>query len=105
MKAIVYKSTGSWYNVKTAAGEVLNARMKGIFKIDDITSTNPVSVGDEVEIDVESETENTAIITEIHKRRNYINRQSPRHKQQQHIVAANLDQSLLVATLKEPRTS
>ncbi len=105
MKALVYKSTGSWYTVKDSTGKVHNARMKGIFKIDDITSTNPVSVGDEVEIDIENETENTAIITAIHDRHNYINRQSPRHKQQQHIIAANLDQSLLVATLKEPRTS
>ena len=79
--------------------------MKGVFKIDDITSTNPVSVGDEVELETENENEKTAIITEIHPRRNYINRQSPRAKHQQHIIAANLDQSLLVATLKEPKTS
>jgi ribosome biogenesis GTPase len=105
MKAIVYKSTGSWYTVKDGSGRWHNARMKGIFKIDDITSTNPVAVGDVVEIDIESETEETATITEIHQRKNYINRQSPRHKHQHHIVAANLDQSLLVATLKEPRTS
>ncbi|MBL7745492.1 MAG: ribosome small subunit-dependent GTPase A [Chitinophagaceae bacterium] len=105
MKAIVYKSTGSWYTVKDGTGKWHNARMKGIFKIDEITSTNPVAVGDEVDIDVENETEETAIITEILPRRNYINRQSPRHKHQHHIVAANLDQSLLVATLKEPRTS
>ena len=64
-----------------------------------------MAVGDEVEMEVEDETENTAIITEIHPRKNYINRQSPRHKHQHHIVASNLDQSLLVATLKEPRTS
>lgn len=82
-----------------------NARIKGIFKIDDITSTNPLAVGDEVEVDVESETENTAIITAIHPRRNYINRQSPSHKMQHHIVAANIDQSMLFATLKEPKTS
>lgn len=105
MKAIVYKSTGSWYTVKDGTGRWHNARMKGVFKIDEITSTNPVAVGDEVDIDVENETEETAIITEILSRRNYINRQSPRYKHQHHIVAANLDQSLLVATLKEPRTS
>lgn len=79
--------------------------MKGIFKIDEITSTNPVSVGDEVEIEMESEVENTGVITKIHDRKNYINRQSPRVKYQHHIVAANIDQSLLLATLKEPRTS
>ena len=105
MKALVYKSTGSWYTVKDEAGQWHNARMKGVFKIDNITSTNPVAVGDEVEVDVEDESENTAIIKEIHPRRNYINRQSPRIKHQHHIVASNLDQSLLVATVKEPRTS
>lgn len=105
MKATVYKSTGSWYIVKDEQGKIHNARIKGIFKIDGITSTNPIAVGDVVEMDVESETERTAIITAIGKRHNYINRQSPRHKKQHHIIAANLDQSLLVATLKEPRTS
>ena len=105
MRATVYKSTGSWYTVKDDTGQWHNARMKGIFKIDNITSTNPVAVGDEVEVEVEDEAENTAMITEIHSRRNYINRQSPRVKYQHIIVASNLDQSLLVATLKEPRTS
>jgi ribosome biogenesis GTPase / thiamine phosphate phosphatase len=105
MKGLVYKSTGSWYTVKDEKGKFKNARIKGVFKIDDITSTNPVSVGDEVEIETESETENTVMITKIHERRNYINRQSPRFKHQHHIVAANIDQSLLLATLKEPRTS
>ena len=105
MKAIVYRSTGSWYNIKTETGKAMSARIKGVFKIDDITSTNPIAVGDEVMIDIESESANTAIITEILPRRNYINRQSPSHKKQHHIVAANLDQSLLFATLKEPKTS
>ncbi|HZI54974.1 MAG TPA: ribosome small subunit-dependent GTPase A [Chitinophagaceae bacterium] len=105
MKAVVYKSTGIWYTVKDESGRWHNARIKGVFKIDDITSTNPVAVGDEVEINVEDETERTAIITTIHSRKNYINRQSPRIRHQHHIVASNLDQSALVATLKEPRTS
>jgi ribosome biogenesis GTPase len=105
MRALVYKSTGSWYTVKDETGKFWNARMKGIFKIDEITSTNPVSVGDEVDIEMENEIESTVVITKIHDRRNYINRQSPRFKQQHHIVAANIDQSILVATLKEPRTS
>lgn len=105
MKAVVYKSTGSWYTVKDESGKWHNARIKGVFKIDGITSTNPIAVGDVVEVDVENEKENTAIITEIGKRRNYINRQSPRAKHQHHIIAANLDQSVLVATLKEPKTS
>ncbi len=106
MKALVYKSTGSWYVVKTADGQVFNARIKGIFKMDeDITSTNPIAVGDEVEIELENELESTATITRIYERRNYINRQSPSHKMQQHIVASNLTQTLLFATLREPRTS
>lgn len=83
----------------------MSARIKGVFKIDDITSTNPIAVGDEVIIEVESESANTAMITEILPRRNYINRQSPAHKKHHHIVAANLDQSLLFATLREPKTS
>jgi len=105
MKGNVYKSTGSWYTVKDETGRFWNARMKGVFKIDEITSTNPVSVGDKVEIEEENETENTALITKIYDRINYINRQSPRAKYQQHIIAANIDLSLLLATLKEPRTS
>ena len=105
MKATVYKSTGSWYSVKDATGKFWDARMKGVMKLDDITSTNPVAVGDEVEIESQADTDNSAIIDEIHPRNNYINRQSPRHKHQHHIVASNLDQSMLVATLKEPRTS
>lgn len=105
MKAVVYKSTGSWYTVKDESGNFHSARMKGIFKIDEITSTNPVAVGDEVDIDPENEAEETAIITAIRERRNYINRQSPRLKHQHHIIAANIDQSMLVATLREPKTS
>ena len=105
MKAVVYKSTGSWYTVKDESGVFHNARMKGIFKIDEITSTNPMAVGDEVDIEPENESEVTAIITRIRDRRNYINRQSPRVKHQHHIIAANIDQSLLIATLKEPKTS
>ncbi len=105
MTGKVYKSTGSWYVVKTAEGETWNARLKGLFKLDGITSTNPLAVGDDVDFDPESELEQTAIITAIHDRRNYINRQSPSHRLQHHIVAANIDQSLLVVTLKDPRTS
>lgn len=109
MQGLVYKSTGSWYSVKDESGKTWNARMKGIFKLDDITSTNPIAVGDIVDFDPETsgvnENEGTVTITKIHDRKNYINRQSPKIKSQQHIVAANVDQSLLIATLKEPRTS
>jgi ribosome biogenesis GTPase len=105
MKATVYKSTGSWYVVKTDTGIVYNSRIKGKFKIDDITSTNPIAVGDDVEVDMENELEGSVVITKICERRNYITRQSPHNKNQHHIVAANLDQSLLFATLKDPKTS
>lgn len=91
--------------VKTADGQTWNARLKGLFKLDDITSTNPLAVGDDVGLEPEPGGDHTATITAIHDRRNHINRQSPSHRLQQHIVAANIDQSLLVVTLKEPRTS
>ncbi len=105
MKALVYKSTGSWYVVKTTGGQFLNARIKGVFKIEGISSTNPIAVGDEVLLEIENELENTATITGILDRRNYVARSSPHNKNQHHIVASNLDQSLLFATLREPRTS
>jgi ribosome biogenesis GTPase len=105
MEAIVYRSTGSWYSIKDQQGQFYNARIKGVFKLDHITSTNPIAVGDVVDFERENDADGTAMITKIHERRNQINRQSPRAKMQQHIVAANIDQSILVATLKEPRTS
>jgi len=105
MTGLVYKSTGSWYIVRDEQGQLWNARMKGVLKLDEITSTNPVAVGDSVSFEIESAASATAVIDEILPRHNYINRQSPRHKHQHHIVAANLDQTLLVATLKEPKTS
>ena len=104
MQATVYKSTGSWYFVKNEKGESFNARLKGKFKIDNISSTNPIAVGDKVTIENETDSE-SVVISEIHKRNNYINRVSPHNKNQQHIVASNLDQSLLFATIKEPKTS
>lgn len=79
--------------------------MKGIFKLDGFTSTNPIAVGDILDFEMENEGENSVMITGIHDRKNYIARQSPRHKAHKHIVAANLDQSALIATLREPRTS
>jgi ribosome biogenesis GTPase len=102
---LVYRSTGSWYSVKDAAGKFWNARMKGIFKLEGITSTNPIAVGDVVDFETENEGESSVMITKIHDRKNYINRLSPRMKHQRHIVASNIDQSLLIATIKDPRTS
>ena len=105
MKALIYKSTGSWYVAKTDNGQFVNARIKGVFKIDNITSTNPIAVGDLVTLELEEEGGNIAIITEIRERNNYIARSSPHNKKQHHIIASNLDQTLLFATIKEPRTS
>ena len=112
MKATVYKSTGSWYIVKASDGfepsgrlNTYNARLKGVFKIDGLTSTNPIAVGDKVIIEMENEGEDTVTITGIEKRKNYITRQSPANKNQHHIIASNLDQTLLFATLKDPKTS
>ncbi len=105
VEARIYKSTGSWYIAKAADGKVYNARAKGIFKIDGITSTNPIAVGDYVAMDIEDVQEESAIIKEIYDRRNYVARTSPHNKHQHHIIASNLDQSFLFATLKEPKTS
>lgn len=105
MNGIVYKSTGSWYVIKADDGAFYQARLKGKFKIKDITSTNPIAVGDEVVFEMEDEVENRTIITELLPRRNYVNRISPANKRQHHIIACNLDQSLLIATIREPRTS
>lgn len=105
MNALVYKSTGSWYVVKNEKGEFLNARIKGKFKIDNITSTNPIAVGDVVDVERQDTEEGAVIINSIDERKNYITRQSPHNKHQHHIIASNLDQSILFATLKAPKTS
>jgi ribosome biogenesis GTPase len=104
MKALVYKSTGSWYIIKNEKGEIYNARIKGKFKIDDISSTNPIAVGDWVEADIEDGDE-SIVISKIYERKNYITRQSPHNKHLHHIVAVNLGQSILLATIKDPKTS
>lgn len=105
MKARIYKSTGSWYQAKTENGKLYNARIKGVFKIDEISSTNPIAVGDEVEMEIEDVAEESAMIDHIYDRKNYVARVSPHNKRQHHIIASNLDQSILFATLKNPKTS
>lgn len=105
MKATVYKSTGSWYTVIAEDGNKYNCRIKGVFKTEGLLSTNPVAVGDVVEIEIEQLNESTATIIAIADRHNYIARSSPHHKKHHHIVASNLDQAILFATLKQPRTS
>ncbi|MBS1762438.1 MAG: ribosome small subunit-dependent GTPase A [Bacteroidetes bacterium] len=104
MKGRIYKSTGNWYRIKSEDGNFINARLKGKFKIDDITSSNPIAVGDYVEYSANDGAENI-VITEILKRENYINRISPANRNQHHIIASNLDQSLLFASFREPKTS
>jgi ribosome biogenesis GTPase len=105
MTARVYKSTGSWYVLKDASGNFVHARMKGRFKIDGFTSTNPIAVGDLVDMELESGQDTGWVIAGIHERRNYVNRVSPARRQRHHIIASNLDQSLLVVTIRDPRTS
>ena len=91
--------------VQNEEGKVLNARILGKFKIEGLTSTNPIAVGDTVTIQTENELEGSVTITEIADRRNYITRTSPANKHKHHIIASNIDQSLLFATLKDPKTS
>jgi len=105
MKARIYKSTGSWYLAKALDGKFYQARARGIFKIDGITSTNPIAVGDEVELVIEDVQEESAVIDHIYDRTNYVARVSPHNKHQHHIIASNLDQSILLATLVSPKTS
>ncbi len=106
MKGLVYKSTGSWYLVQDETGNFLDARIKGKLKIDeDISSTNPIAVGDHVVFDLEDDTGKMAIIKEVTDRHNYMVRVSPHNKHQKHIIAANVDLALLVASIADPRTS
>lgn len=105
MKARIYKSTGSWYSVKSEEGDIYKARIKGVIKLDNITSTNPIAVGDWVEYEMEDADQKSVMISDIMERNNYVARQSPHNKRQQHIIASNLDQSILLATLKSPKTS
>ena len=103
MKGLVIKNTGSWYSVKTDAGKVVECKIKGNFRLKGIRSTNPVAVGDNVEIALNSE--GTAFITHIEERRNYIIRKSQNLSKQSHILAANVDQAFLIVTVNYPQTS
>ncbi len=101
-QGLVIKNTGSWYTVRTAEGENIDSKVKGNFRLKGIRSTNPVAVGDVVDIDVNSE--GTAFITNIHDRRNYIIRKASNLSKQSHIIAANIDRAFLVVTVNYPRT-
>lgn len=104
-KALVIRSTGSWYDIRNKDGYVYQARLKGKFKIKGLKVTNPIAVGDRVQFEVEDVTENTAVILDIEPRENYIIRQSVHKTAHGHILAANVDQAVLLATLTMPRTS
>ena len=103
MKGLVIKNTGSWYSVKTDDGKVVECKIKGNFRLKGIRSTNPVAVGDNVEIALNSE--GTAFITHIEERRNYIIRKSQNLSKQSHILAANVDEAFLIVTVNYPQTS
>jgi ribosome biogenesis GTPase len=105
MRATITKSTGSWYEAKDEEGKVWQARIKGKFRLKGIKSTNPIAVGDIVEIEAENDDEDYAIINNLHERKNYIIRKSNNLSKQTHIIAANLDVAALVVTLAMPRTS
>ena len=104
MKGLVIKSTGSWYEVEDELGKLHQSRLRGIFKNKELKLTNPIAVGDFVELEIE-ENQTTALITDILPRKNYIVRKSSRKKHFSHIIAANIDQAVLFVTLKSPRTS
>lgn len=103
MRGLVIKNTGSWYTVKTDEGKIIESKVKGNFRLKGIRSTNPVAVGDRV--DIATNQEGTAFITEIEDRKNYIVRKSPNLSKQSHILAANLDQTCLLVTVNHPQTS
>ncbi|MFI2744032.1 ribosome small subunit-dependent GTPase A [Zhouia sp. PK063] len=105
MIGIVYKSTGSWYAVKTAEGKEFECRIKGKFRIQGIKSTNPVAVGDVVDFELETLGDETiGVIKHIHDRQNYIIRKSVNLSKRTHIIAANIDQVFLLVTLNNPPT-
>ena len=99
MKGLVIKNTGSWYTVQTDDGQLLECKVKGNFRLRGIRSTNPVAVGDRVCVSEGN------FITEIEDRRNYIIRKSINLSKQSHIIAANVDQALLVVTVNRPQTN
>ncbi len=102
MKGVVIKSTGSWYIVRLTDGELINARIKGKFRIQGIKTTNPIAVGDQVIMALEED--GTAVISNIEDRKNYIIRKSINLSKRSHIIAANIDQALLIVTLSQPKT-
>lgn len=104
MKGLIIKSTGSWYKVLSENDEYFDCRIKGKFRIQGITTTNPLAVGDKIDFEMEPE-QQTGVITKLYPRKNYIIRKSVNLSKQAQILAANLDQAFLIVTLASPRTS
>ena len=103
MQGLVIKNTGSWYTVKTDDGRIVDSKIKGNFRLKGIRSTSPVAVGDRVQLVTNQE--GTAFISAIDDRKNYIIRKSSNLSKQSHILAANIDQALLIVTINRPQTS
>jgi len=103
MTGVIIKSTGSWYVVRTKAHKEYLCRIRGKFRIKGIKSTNPITVGDHVDFELEENSTN-GIITDIHDRKNYIVRKSVNLSKQTHIIAANIDSAFLLVTLDHPPT-
>ena len=105
MTGLVYKSTGSWYTVKTNLGATYQCRIKGKFRLKGIKSTNPIAVGDIVDFELETNNDDeTGVIHNIHERTNYIVRKSVNLSKQTHIIASNVDQVFLLVTIDNPPT-
>ncbi len=106
MTGIVYKSTGSWYTVKSENGGFMECRIKGKFRLKGIKSTNPIAVGDVVDFDLDETSDKiTGSIHNIHERKNYIVRKSVNLSHQMHIIASNLDYVFLLITVNNPPTT
>ncbi|WP_394759897.1 ribosome small subunit-dependent GTPase A [Flavobacterium sp.] len=106
MTGIVYKSTGSWYTVKSTEGDFMECRIKGKFRMKGIKSTNPIAVGDVVDYDLDDSSDVvTGVINTIHDRKNYIVRKSVNLSHQMHIIASNLDYVFLLITINNPPTT
>ena len=106
MTGLVYKSTGSWYTVKSEAGDFMECRMKGKFRMKGIKSTNPIAVGDVVDYEPDETSDVvTGSIHNIHERKNYIVRKSVNLSHQMHIIASNVDYVFLLITINNPPTT
>ena len=105
MTGTVYKSTGSWYTVKSQNGKSYECRIKGKFRLKGIKSTNPIAVGDHVDFELETKNDTvTGVINKIHDRKNYIVRKSVNLSKQTHVIASNIDQVFLLITIDNPPT-